>query len=60
MLKQNVLSLILLILLVKLRNQNRGIYKHHILYSLRLRPLFLNDAKILRLKVGVGPNQILN
>ena len=29
--KQNVLSLILLILLVKLTNQKRGICKHHIL-----------------------------
>ena len=36
--KQNVLSLILLIPLVKLTNQTRNIYKHHILYPLRLEP----------------------
>ena len=60
MLKQNVLSLILLIPLVKLTNQKRGICRHRILYPLRLEPSFLNDTKILRPKVGLGPNQMLN
>ena len=59
-LKQNVLSLILLILLVKLTNQKRGICRHRILYHLRLGPSFLNDTEILRPKVGLGPNQMLN
>ena len=52
--KQNVFSLILLILLVNLMNQKRGIYRHLILYPLRLGPPFPNDAEILRLKVGLG------
>ena len=56
MLKQNILSLILLISLVKLTNQKRGICRHRILYPLRLRPPFLNDAEILRPKVGLGLN----
>ena len=58
MLKQNVLSLILLISLVELTNQKRGIYRHRILYPLRLGLLFPNDGKILKPKVGLGPNQI--
>jgi len=43
--KQNVLSLILLILLAKIIDQKRGIYGHRILYLLRLGPLFSNDAE---------------
>ena len=42
--KQNILSLILLILLTKLTNQKRGICRHYILYALRLGPWFPNDA----------------
>ena len=34
--------------------------KHRILYSLWLGPLFPNDVEILRLKVGLGPDQMLN
>ena len=59
-LKQNVLPLILLILLAKLTNQKRGIYRHHIFYPIRLRPSFPNDGKILKPKVGLGPDQIIN
>ena len=55
-LKQNVLSLILLIPLVKLTNQKMGICRHHILYPLRLGLPFYNDVEILRPKVGLGPN----
>ena len=58
--KQNVLYLILLISLAKLTNQKRGICRDRILYPLPLGPLFLNDAKILRPKVGLGPNHITN
>ena len=58
--KQNVLSLILLILLVKLTNQKRGIYRYRILYPLQLKPPFPIDAEILRFKVVLGPNQMLN
>ena len=58
MLKQNVLSLTLLISLVELTNQKRGIYRHRILYPLRLGLLFPNDGKILRPKVSLGLNQI--
>ena len=58
--KQNVLSLILLILLMKLTNQKRGIYRHRILYSLQLKPSFPINAEILRFKVVLGPNQMLN
>ena len=58
--KQNILSLILLILLTELTNQKRGICKHRILYPLRLRPPFPNNAEILRPKVGLRPNQMLN
>ena len=58
--KQNVLSLILLISLTKLTNQKRDIYRHCILYPLRLRASFPNDGKILKPKVGLGPNQIIN
>ena len=35
-------------------------YRYCILYPLRLRPPFPNDVEILRPKVGLGPNQILN
>ena len=56
--KQNVLSLILLISLAELTNQKRGICKHRILYLLRLGPPFPNDGKILKPKVGLGPNHI--
>ena len=52
--KQNVLSLILLILLVKLMNQKRGICKHCILYHLRPELPFLNDVEILKPNVGLG------
>ena len=58
--KQNVLSLIILILLAELTNPKKGIYKHHILYPLQLGSSFPNDGKILRPKVGLGPNKILN
>ena len=58
--KQNVLSLILLIPLVKLTNQKKGIYRYCILYPLRLGPPFPNDGKILKPKVGLGPDQIIN
>ena len=57
-LKQNVLSLILLIPLVELTNQKRGICKHRIFYTLQLRPSFPNDVEILKPKVGLRPNQI--
>ena len=59
-LKQNVLSLILLIPLMELMNQKRGICRHCILYPLQLGPPFPNDAKILRTKFDLGPNQIIN
>ena len=42
--KQNVLSLFLLIPLGKLTNQKKGICRHCILYPLRLRAPFPNDA----------------
>ena len=58
--KQNILSFILLIPLAKLMNQKRGIYRHHFLYPLRLGPPFPNDVEILRTRVGLGPNQMLN
>ena len=58
--KQNVLSLILLISLAKLKNQKRGIYRHRILYHLRLGPPFPNDAQTLRPKANLKPNQISN
>ena len=58
--KQNVLSLILLILLTELMNQKIDICRHRILYPLRLWPLFPDNAEILRLKVGLKPNQMLN
>ena len=58
--KQNILSLILLILLVKLTNQKRGICRHQILYPLQLWPLFPNDARTLRPKAILEPNQISN
>ena len=58
--KQNVLSLILFIPLVKLRNQKRGICRHRILYPLRLKPPFPNDAQTLRYKASLEPNQISN
>ena len=53
--KQNVLSLIILILLAELTNQKRGIYRHRILYPLQLKPLFPNDVGILKPKVHLGP-----
>ena len=56
--KQNVLSFILLISLVELTNQKRGIYRHCILYPLRLESSFPSDVKILKPKVGLGPNRI--
>ena len=59
-LKQNVLSLILLISSVKLMNQKRGIYRHHILYPLRFGPQLPNDAQTLRPKASLEPNQISN
>ena len=34
--------------------------RHCILYPLQLESPFPNDTKILRLKVGLGPNQMLN
>ena len=52
--KQNVLSLILLIPLVKLMNQKKGICRHRILYPLQLGPPFPNDVGILKAKVGLG------
>ena len=58
--KQNVLSLILLIPLAKLMNQKKGIYRHRILYPLRLGPPFPHDAQTLRPKVSIKPNQISN
>ena len=54
--KQNVLSLILLILLPKLINQKRGNCRHCILYPLQFGPPFPNDIEILKPKVGLGPN----
>ena len=59
-LKQNVLSLILLIPLAKHTNQKRGIYRHRILYPLLLEPPFLKDAQTLRLKASLELNQISN
>ena len=56
--KQNVLSFIILILLVELTNQKRGICRHRILYSLWLGSQFPNDGKILKPKVGLGFDQI--
>jgi len=55
---KQVLSLILLILLVDLTNQNKGICRHRILYPLRIGPLFPNDVGILKPKVSLGPNRI--
>ena len=34
--------------------------RQHILYPLQLEHLFPNDAEILKPKVGLGPNQMLN
>ena len=45
-------------LLAELRNQKRGICKHHILYLLRLRPRLPNDIRILKPKVGLGLDQM--
>ena len=58
--KQNVLSLILLILLAKLTNQKKGICRYHILYPLQLGPSFPNDAQTLRPNASLEPNHILN
>jgi len=58
-LKQNVLSLILLIPLAKLTNKKRGICRHHILYLLWLGPPLLNDTQTLRPKASLEPNKIL-
>ena len=57
-LKQNFLSLTLLIPLAKLTNKKRGICRHCISYPLRLGASFPNDDKILKPKVGLGPDQI--
>ena len=57
--KQNVLSLILFILLVKLTNQ-KMLCKHRILYHLRLEPPFPNDAQTLRLNASLESKQISN
>ena len=57
--KQNFLSLILLFPLAKLTNQKWGICRHRILYPLRLRPPFPNNAQTLRPKASLKPNQIL-
>ena len=54
--KQNVLSLILLILSAKLTNQKKGICRHYILYPLQLGPLFPNNAQTLRPKTNLEPN----
>jgi len=51
--KQNFLSLIILILLAELTNQKRGICRHRILYPLQLWPPFANDIRILKSKVGL-------
>ena len=45
---------------MKLTNQKKGIYRYCILYPLRLGPPFPNDGKILKPKVGLGPDQIIN
>ena len=37
-----------------------GTCRHHILYPLWPSPLFPNNAEILKPKVGLGPDQILN
>ena len=58
--KQNVLSLSLLIPLVKLTKQNRGICRDSILYPLRLGPPFPNDAQTLRPKANLELNQMSN
>ena len=58
--KQNILSLILLVPSKKLTNQKRGIRRHRILYPLQLGPPFPNDVEILRSKISLGPNQMLN
>ena len=39
-------------------NQKIGICRHRTLYPLWLWPPFPNDVKILKPKVGLGPNQI--
>ena len=54
------MSLIFFIPITKLTNQKKGICRHLILYPLRLRPPFPNDAKILKPKVGLWPDQITN
>ena len=46
--KQNILSLILFISLTKLTNQKKGICRNRILYPLRFKPPFPNDARTLR------------
>jgi len=56
--KQNVLFLILLILTMELTNKKRGICRHRIFYPLRFEPPFSNDVIILKLKVGLEPNQM--
>ena len=56
--KQIVLSLILLISLVELTDQKRGICRHRILYPLRFGPLFTNDVRILKPMVGLGPDKM--
>ena len=55
MLKQKVLSLILLIPSVKYTNQKKGICRHRILYPLRLMLPFPNDAQSLRPKLVYNP-----
>ena len=59
-LKQNVLSLILLISLAKLTNQKKGICRHHILYPSQFGPPFPNNARTLRPKASLELNQISN
>ena len=56
--KKNVLSLILLILLAKLTNQKKSIFRHRILYPLRLGLPFPNNVGILKPNVGLEPDQI--
>ena len=60
MLKQNLLSLILLISLAKLTNQKKGICRHHILYPSQFGPPFPNNARTLRPKASLELNQISN
>ena len=43
---------------IKIKIKTFRYCRHHILYPLRLKPLFSNDVRILKPMVGLGPNQV--